>query len=104
MRSKRSLHQPEGQVNLDAVFPGMREKYCDEPVFVEAELYDKLKQNHADNLRNEVEDIIKYFIGEGGPYMSIETDGEKVELYLDSNADEHNNKYYMIMIKENDAR
>ena len=94
----------KNQVNLDDVLPGLREKYSDEPVYVEADLFEILKQFHDDDLGGEMEDILSYFFENDGPTMLVRggnlPEGEEIEFFLDDNLDEGENKYYMILMRK----
>ena len=56
----------ESQVNLDDLFPALRKRYSDEQVYVEAALFDALKEAHGSDLEREFGDILGYFFNENG--------------------------------------
>jgi len=94
--------RPENQINLDDVFPGLREKFSDERVYVEADLFETLRELHGDDLRDEMRDILKYFLEQNGPSMSIKGGNlpeEGLEFFLDDNLDEEEKKYHMLLLK-----
>src|SRR4051794_6765366 len=100
MKSKLALHHPEKQVCLDSAFPGMREKYCDEPVYLEAELFAWLKQNRIDRLESGIKDMLTYFFDERGTHIEFDTGDGNIGVYLDDNEDNEVSKFYMILMKE----
>jgi hypothetical protein len=92
----------EDQINVDDIFPGVRESYSDEPVYIEAGLFEILKRHYGDDLRREMREILYYFFDENGSTMSISGDdlpAEGIQFFLADHQDEQKKKYHMIRLK-----
>jgi hypothetical protein len=104
MPARISELNPKSQVNLDSVFPDLRQKYSEDPVYVETELFNAWKAVHGSEMRTELEAILKYFLEERGPSMSIEGDGlpagEKIEFFIDDSHDENDQRFQMFMLRK----
>ena len=96
--------QRESQVNLDSVFPDLRAKFSNDPIYVESDLFEALKETHGLELKSEIANALKYFFEENGPYASLQGDGIEgcLEYFLDDSVDERDQRYHMILLRKSD--